>query len=81
MSTELAARGIDIPDLTHVVNFELPTDAQHYVHRYIAYYYYVLFTNVPSSLCRSKINYTNTFFCCMIPGLVDVAVLVAKDWL
>jgi hypothetical protein len=31
--TELAARGLDIPDLTHVVNFELPTDAQHYVHR------------------------------------------------
>ena len=33
ITTELAARGIDIPDLTHVINFELPTDAQHYVHR------------------------------------------------
>ena len=33
VTTELAARGIDIPDLTHVINFELPTDAQHYVHR------------------------------------------------
>lgn len=33
VTTELAARGLDIPDLTHVVNFELPTDAQHYVHR------------------------------------------------
>ena len=33
VTTELAARGLDIPELTHVVNFELPTDAQHYVHR------------------------------------------------
>jgi len=33
VTTELAARGIDIPDLTHVINFELPTDSQHYVHR------------------------------------------------
>ena len=33
VTTELAARGIDIPNLTHVINFELPTDAQHYVHR------------------------------------------------
>jgi len=31
--TELAARGIDIPSLTHVINFELPTDASHYIHR------------------------------------------------
>jgi superfamily II DNA/RNA helicase len=31
--TELAARGLDIPDLSHVINFELPTDAAHYVHR------------------------------------------------
>jgi superfamily II DNA/RNA helicase len=33
VATELAARGLDIPELSHVVNFELPTDAQHYVHR------------------------------------------------
>lgn len=34
VTTELAARGIDIPELSHVINFELPTDAPHYVHRY-----------------------------------------------
>jgi ATP-dependent RNA helicase DeaD len=33
ISTEIAARGLDIPELSHVINFELPTDAQHYVHR------------------------------------------------
>lgn len=33
VTTELAARGLDIPELSHVINFELPTDAPHYVHR------------------------------------------------
>lgn len=29
----MAARGIDAPYLTHVVNLDLPTDASHYAHR------------------------------------------------
>jgi ATP-dependent RNA helicase RhlE len=33
VATDLAARGIDIDALPHVVNFELPTVAQDYVHR------------------------------------------------
>ena len=33
VTTEMGARGLDIPDLTHVVNLELPTDPSHYVHR------------------------------------------------
>ncbi len=33
VTTEIAARGLDIPEVTHVINFELPTDAAHYVHR------------------------------------------------
>eukprot|EP01036_Dinobryon_divergens_P027404 gene27404-36176_t len=33
VTTELSARGLDIPDLTHVINYELPTNAIHYVHR------------------------------------------------
>lgn len=33
VSTELAARGLDAPLLTHVINMDLPTDASHYAHR------------------------------------------------
>ena len=33
VSTEMGARGLDIPGLSHVVNLELPTDPSHYVHR------------------------------------------------
>ena len=33
VATEIAARGLDIESLPHVVNFELPTVAQDYIHR------------------------------------------------
>lgn len=33
LATEVAARGLDIPGLTHVFNFDLPTDGDHYLHR------------------------------------------------
>jgi ATP-dependent RNA helicase RhlE len=33
VATDIAARGIDIDDLTHVVNFELPNIPESYVHR------------------------------------------------
>jgi superfamily II DNA/RNA helicase len=33
VATELAARGIDAPLLTHVINLDLPTDSSHYAHR------------------------------------------------
>jgi len=33
VATELAARGLDAPMLTHVINLDLPTDASHYAHR------------------------------------------------
>ncbi len=33
VATDVAARGIDIKDLTHVVNYSLPFDAATYVHR------------------------------------------------
>lgn len=33
VATDVAARGIDVSDLTHVVNFSLPEDQESYVHR------------------------------------------------
>jgi len=33
VATDVAARGLDIEELPHVVNFELPWDAEDYVHR------------------------------------------------
>jgi ATP-dependent RNA helicase DeaD len=33
IATDVAARGIDVDDLTHVVNFSLPQDPESYVHR------------------------------------------------
>ncbi len=33
VATDVAARGIDINDLTHVINYNLPDDAEVYVHR------------------------------------------------
>ncbi len=33
VATDIAARGIDIDDLSHVINFELPNIAETYVHR------------------------------------------------
>jgi ATP-dependent RNA helicase DeaD len=33
VATEMAARGIDAPFLTHVINADLPTDGSHYAHR------------------------------------------------
>jgi ATP-dependent RNA helicase RhlE len=33
VATDIAARGIDVDGITHVVNFELPNEPESYVHR------------------------------------------------
>ena len=33
VATDVAARGIDVDEITHVINYELPDDTENYVHR------------------------------------------------
>jgi ATP-dependent RNA helicase RhlE len=33
VATDIAARGIDIPELSHVINYDLPDVAETYIHR------------------------------------------------
>ena len=33
VATDVVGRGIDVPDISHVVNFDIPEDPEHYVHR------------------------------------------------
>jgi ATP-dependent RNA helicase RhlE len=33
VATDIAARGIDVPDISHVINYDIPHDPENYVHR------------------------------------------------
>ena len=33
VATDVAARGIDVNDITHVINYALPQEIERYVHR------------------------------------------------
>jgi ATP-dependent RNA helicase DDX3X len=33
VATDVASRGLDIPHVTHVINYDLPRDIESYVHR------------------------------------------------
>jgi len=33
IATDVAARGLDIPNVSHVINYELPSTYEDYIHR------------------------------------------------
>ena len=33
IATNVAARGLDIPDIEHVINYDVPQNAEEYIHR------------------------------------------------
>lgn len=33
VATSVAARGLDIPNIKHVINYDMPLDIDEYVHR------------------------------------------------
>ena len=33
VATDVAARGIDVDDVTHVINYAMPQNAERYIHR------------------------------------------------
>ena len=34
VATAVAARGLDIANVKHVINYDMPSDVEEYVHRY-----------------------------------------------
>lgn len=63
VATAVAARGLDIPHVKHVINFDLPSDVEEYVHR-------IGRTGRMGNLGKLKIKrFTNKviiFLCCLI---------------
>ena len=47
VATAVAARGLDIPNVAHVINYDMPDDVDEYVHRiglYNCSFFAILFT-------------------------------------
>ena len=39
VATDVASKGLDFPDIQHVINFDMPEEIENYVHRYITIVY------------------------------------------
>ena len=35
VATDVASKGLDFPDIQHVINYDMPEDIENYVHRYV----------------------------------------------
>ena len=45
VATAVAARGLDIPGVAHVINYDMPDDVDEYVHR-IGMFAYIINVNI-----------------------------------
>lgn len=43
ITTDLLARGIDVQQVSLVINYDLPNDRENYIHRYVYFRRYKLF--------------------------------------
>jgi len=81
VATDVAARGLDIPNVMHVINYDLPHDIDDYVHRIgrtgrAGNYGYALafFNEKNKSICRDLVDLfseTGQFVPEWIAGLAD----------
>ena len=35
VATDVASKGLDFPDIKHVINYDMPEDIENYVHRFV----------------------------------------------
>ena len=60
VATAVAARGLDIPGVAHVINYDMPDDVDEYVHR-IGEYELNLFSAILHILIASFLSHANVF--------------------
>ena len=84
VATDVAARGLHIPDVTHVINFDLPQDPEDYVHR-IGRTARAGAEGDAISLCCETYVYSlpeiEKLIGKRIPGFVDTASLPVADYI
>ena len=71
VATAVAARGLDIPNVKHVINFDMPGDVEEYVHRWQKFimFFFVDWQSIPpcsvSNACKGF----------SLPNIISVASL------
>jgi ATP-dependent RNA helicase RhlB len=84
VATDVAARGLHIPEVSHVINFDLPQDAEDYIHR-IGRTARAGATGDAISLCCETYVYSlpdiETMIGMRIPQLADTSGLIPEDYI
>ncbi|MEQ2172719.1 hypothetical protein GOODEAATRI_024124 [Goodea atripinnis] len=78
VATSVAARGLDIPDVQHVVNFDLPKEIDEYVHRIgrtgrcgnVGRAVSFFDPDIDGQMARSLVTVLSKVSCCLLLGLL-----------